>query len=78
MKLLVVYFLYLVTSALLKVKDALEHSTNVQRTLYYSCTISLTSALDGGGWLAPHPGRFTPRKDPVPSVQEARWVPEPA
>ena len=29
----------------------------------YSCTISLTSALDGGGWLTPRPGRFAPGKD---------------
>ena len=29
----------------------------------YSCTISLTSALDGGAWLTPRPGRFTPGKD---------------
>jgi hypothetical protein len=26
----------------------------------YSSTLSLTSALDGGGWLRPRPGRFTP------------------
>jgi hypothetical protein len=31
----------------------------------------LTSALGGGGWSAPRPGRFTPGKDPVPIVQEA-------
>jgi hypothetical protein len=31
--------------------------------------------LEGGGWSAPSPGRFTPRKDPVPSVQEAGWAP---
>jgi hypothetical protein len=29
----------------------------------HSSTISLTSALDGGGWLAPRPGRFTPGKE---------------
>jgi hypothetical protein len=34
----------------------------------YSSTISLTSVLDGGGWSTPCPGRFTPRKDPVPIV----------
>jgi hypothetical protein len=28
-------------------------------------------ALQGGGWSAPHSGRFTPCKDPVPIVQEA-------
>ena len=37
----------------------------------YSCTLSLTMALDGGGWSTPRPGRFTPGKDPVPIVQEA-------
>ena len=26
-------------------------------------TLSLTSALDGGGWLTPRPGRFTPGKE---------------
>jgi hypothetical protein len=30
-----------------------------------------TSALGGGWWSAPRPGRFTPGKDPVPGVQEA-------
>jgi hypothetical protein len=34
----------------------------------YSSTLSLTSALDGGGWSKPRPGRFPPRKDPVPIV----------
>jgi len=29
----------------------------------YSSTISLTSVLDGGGWSAPRPGRFTPGKE---------------
>ena len=32
-------------------------------------------ALDGGGWSAPRPGRFTPGKDQVPIVQEAGWAP---
>jgi hypothetical protein len=30
-----------------------------------------------GGWSAPRPGCFTPRKDPVPTVQEAGWAPGP-
>ena len=42
----------------------------------YSSTLSLTSTLDGDGWSTPRPGRFTPRKDPVPIVLEAGWVPE--
>ena len=29
----------------------------------YSSTLSLTSALEGGGLLTPRPGRFTPRKE---------------
>jgi len=37
----------------------------------YSTTLSLTSALDGGGWSTPRSGRFTPEKDPVPIVQKA-------
>ena len=30
----------------------------------YSSTLSLTSALDGGRWSTPRPGRFTPRERP--------------
>jgi hypothetical protein len=33
-------------------------------------TLSLTSALDWGGWSTPHPG-------PVHIVQEAGWAPQP-
>ena len=40
-----------------------------------SSTLPSTSALDGGGWSTPLPGRFTPGKDPVPIVQESGWVP---
>jgi hypothetical protein len=29
----------------------------------YSSTLSLTPALDEGGWSTPRPGRFTPRKE---------------
>jgi hypothetical protein len=28
-----------------------------------SCTLSLTSVLDGGGWSTPRSGRFTPGKE---------------
>ena len=34
----------------------------------YSSTLSLTSALDVGGWSTPRPGRLTSGKDPVPIV----------
>jgi hypothetical protein len=33
-----------------------------EREKWYSSTLSLTSALERGGWLAPRPGRFTPQK----------------
>jgi hypothetical protein len=33
--------------------------------------------LGGGGWSAPHPSRFMPGKDLVPTVQEARLAPGP-
>ena len=49
-----------------------------QREERYSSTLSLTLALDEGGWSTPRPGRFTPReRDPVPIVQEAGWAPGP-
>jgi len=34
----------------------------------YSATLSLTSALDWGGWSTPRSGRFIPGKDQVPIV----------
>ena len=34
----------------------------------YSSTLPSTSALDGGGWSTPRPGRFIPWKEPVPIV----------
>ena len=40
----------------------------------YSSALSLTSALDGGGWSTPRPGRFTPEKGSVPVVQKAGWA----
>jgi len=39
----------------------------------YNSTLSLTSTLDVGEWSTPRHGRFTPGKDPVPTVQEAGW-----
>jgi hypothetical protein len=29
-------------------------------------------------WSMPHAGRFSPKRDPIPIVQEARWGPGPA
>jgi hypothetical protein len=50
-------------------KVTLEQTTKAQRV----STLSLTSALDGSGWPKPHPGRFTPEKDPVP-IYWAGWA----
>jgi hypothetical protein len=45
----------------------------------YSSYSFTTSALDGGEWSAPRPGRALPpgKGPPVPIVQEAGWAPEP-
>jgi hypothetical protein len=43
----------------------------------YNHTLSLTSALDRGGWSTPRPGRYPPVKDPVPNVQEPGCAPAP-
>jgi len=37
----------------------------------YSSPVSVTSLLDGGGWLTPRPGRLSPGNSPVPTVHEA-------
>jgi hypothetical protein len=34
----------------------------------YSCALSLTSVLDGGGWLTSDPGHFTPGNGLVTTV----------
>jgi len=49
----------------------------VQGWSSYSSTLSLTSAIDVVGGQLPCPRHFTPRKDPVPVVQEAAWAPGP-
>jgi hypothetical protein len=60
---------------IIKVKITLEQATKAQRgSSGIVLLFSLTSALDGGGWSTPRPGRFTPRKDTVPVVQEAGWA----
>ena len=53
-----------------KIKFTVEQAMNAQAGIRGSCTLPLTSALDGGGWSTPRPDRFTPGKDPVPIVQE--------
>ena len=63
----------------INVKSTLEEATKGKRgsSGIASCTLSLSSALDGSGWSTPRPGRFTPGKNPVPIVQEAGWASEP-
>jgi hypothetical protein len=39
-----------------------HHAMKLYWEWRYSCTHSLTSALDGGEWSASHPDRFTPRE----------------
>jgi hypothetical protein len=46
-----------------KVKLALEQAMKTQTGSRGSSTLSLTSALNGGGWLTPRPGRVTPGKE---------------
>jgi len=43
----------------------------------YSSTMSLTSALDGDGWLTPRAGRLTPGRDPIRLVQKPGSDPAP-
>jgi len=43
----------------------------------YIPTLSLTSALDEDRWSTTRPGRFTPGRDSVPTVQKAEWDPGP-
>ena len=39
------------------------HPEQAKKEQRYSFSISFTSALDGGGWSTPRPGRFIPRKE---------------
>ena len=55
-------------SVKVKVNFVLEQATNAQRGSRGIALLSLTSALDGGVWSTPCPGRFTPVIDPVPIV----------
>ena len=61
-----VNFLTQVTSYYMKVKSNLFPRTDhegPEGQQRYSSNLSLTSALEEGGWLKPRPGRFTPRKE---------------
>jgi len=61
----------------IKVKAKVHPTTgheDPEREQMYSSTVPSTSALDGGEWSTPRPGRFTPGKDPVSIAQEAGWA----
>jgi hypothetical protein len=49
----------------------------LKQQVMFACWDHVCSALEGGGWSAPRPSRFTPGTDPVPIVQEAGWAPGP-
>ena len=51
-----------------KGKFALEQPRRPRGDQNCSSSISLTSALDGGGWSTPRHCRFAPGKDSVPIV----------
>jgi hypothetical protein len=57
---------------MLKVK---VQAGRTRREYRYSSTLSLTLALDGGGWSAPCPVCSTTTEDAVPVVEKARWAP---
>ena len=46
-----------------KVHPRTGHDGPEEEWQRYSFTLSLTSALDGGGWSMPRPSHFTPRKE---------------
>jgi hypothetical protein len=61
-----------------KVKQSHNTLMAAQREMIYSSYSFKTSALDGGDWWAPSPGRALPpgKGPPVPSRQEAGWASE--
>jgi hypothetical protein len=55
-----------------KVKLSLQQIIKAQRrSTGMTLLFLLTSALDGGGWSKPSPGRSTPRKDAVLIAQRS-------
>ena len=54
----------------LKVNFTLEQATKAQRGVEAQLYFFFYLGVRWGGWSTSRPGRFTPRKDPVPIVQE--------
>ena len=56
-----------------------HHRTRIEvpdREKRYSYTLSLTSALEGDGWITPRSRRLNSAKDAVSILWEAGWAPE--
>jgi hypothetical protein len=53
---------------------SITDNEGLDREQRYGSTLSLTSALDGGGWSTSHPCRLIPGKGPLPIVQEVGWA----
>jgi hypothetical protein len=71
-----IYIYIYVTLVKVKVKVPLT-DPKAQREGRGIAVLFLDLGTRRGGWSAPRPGCFTPRKDPVPIVQEAGWAPGP-
>jgi len=52
-----------------KARSVTDHEAS-EGELMYGSSLSLTSALDGGVWLIPRPGDFTPGKDMGPTYRK--------
>jgi hypothetical protein len=55
-----IYFYLITVFEKFRAKQATKGQSGIRRI----STLFLTSALDGGGWSTPRPGRFTPGKAP--------------
>ena len=62
---LILYRVFTEILVQVKVKFTLEQATKAEREsrVIYSSTVSLTSALDRGGWSIPRLGRFSAGKE---------------
>jgi hypothetical protein len=69
--------IYVISRLRVKVKQSSYRPEQAQRVDRSIALPFRDLGVRRGVWSASHPGRFTPRKDPVPIVQEAGWVPRP-
>jgi len=57
-----------------KAAFSLEQATKAQKGRRGIALLFPNLGNRWGGWSTPHTDRFTPRNDPVPTVQEAGWA----